>query len=61
MLYMSRAGISRRTRRWMGANRPIETPDDPVRRYPGNRSVGPGSRRRESRWALRPKVLRPAF
>lgn len=67
MLYMSRASESRRARRWAWANRPLESLDNPVRRYLGNRSVGPNLRNLISHEALRPhealrrKVLRPAF
>lgn len=61
MLYMSQARISRRGRRWMWANRPIEGLDNPVKRYLGNRYVGPGLWRRQSRWGLRRTVLRPAL
>lgn len=61
MPYMSQAGVSRRARRWAWANRPPESLDNPVKKYLGNRSVAPGSWNRRSRWALRRKVLRPAF
>lgn len=61
MLYMSQATVSRRARRWAWANRPLETLDNPVMRYLGNRSVGPGLWKRPSRAALRRNMLRPAF
>lgn len=61
MLYMSRASESRRARRWAWANRPLESLDNPVKRYLGNRSVGPNLRNLISHEALRRKVLRPAF
>lgn len=62
MLYMSQARVSRRARRWAWLNRPLEPVDNPVRRYLGSRSVGPGLWKRQSRWwTMRRKVLRPAF
>lgn len=62
MLYMSQAKVSRRSGRWSWANRPIQSLDNPVKRYLGNRSVGPGLWKRPSRWNLRRKMfLRPAF
>ena len=61
MLYMSQARTSRRGRRWTWANRPLESLDNPVKRYLGNRSVGPGLWNRRSREAWRRQVLRPAF
>lgn len=61
MLYMSQAKDSRRSRRWAWANRPLESMDNPVKRYLGNRSVGPGLWRKDSRRASRRIVLRPAY
>jgi hypothetical protein len=62
MLYMSQARSPRRARRWAWANRPIQSLDNPVKRYLGNRSVGPGLWKRPSRWSFRRKWrLRPAF
>lgn len=61
MLYMSQARESRRARRWAWANRPLESLDNPVKRYLGNRSVGPDLRERISHQALWRKELRPAF
>lgn len=61
MLYMSQARDSRRARRWAWRNRPVESLDNPVKRYLGNRSVGPGLWKRPSQWDLRRRlVLRPA-
>ena len=61
MLYMSQANISRWAKRWAWANRPLEVLDNPVRRYLGNRSVGPGLWKRARRLTIRRYVLRPAF
>lgn len=61
MLYMSQAKVSRRAKLWARLNRPLETLDSPVKRYLGNRSVGPGLWRRQSRWTFRRNILRPAF
>lgn len=61
MLYMSRAGESRTARRWAWLNRPVESLDNPVKRYPDSRLVVPGTRTRKSRWAIRRRVVRPAF
>ncbi len=61
MLYMSRARESRMARRWAWLNRPVESLDNPVKRYLGNRPVGPGARTRKSLWAIRRRVVRPAF
>jgi len=62
MLYMSQARDSRRVRRWAWQNRPVESLDNPVKRYLGNRSVGPGLWKRASRWRLRRRYfLRPAY
>lgn len=62
MLYMSQAGDSRRARRWAWQNRPVESLDNPVKRYLGNRSVGPGLWKRASQGSLRRRYfLRPAF
>lgn len=60
MLYMSQAKISRRMKRWAWANRPVMSLDNPVKRYLGNRSVGPGLWTRDSRFAIQRNVLRPA-
>jgi hypothetical protein len=61
MLYMSRARDSRRARRLAWANRPVQALDNPVKRYLGNRSVGPGLWKRPSRWGhVRRFYLRPA-
>lgn len=61
MLYMSQASTSRRMRRWAWAPRPAEPIANPVKRYLGNRSVGPGLWTRPGRWVVRRNVLRPAF
>ncbi len=61
MLYMSRAEESRMARRRAWLNRPFESLDTAVKRYLGSRSVGPGTQSRKSLWAIRPRVLRPAF
>lgn len=61
MLYMSQAKDSRRSRRWAWANRPIQSLDNPVKRYLGNRSVGPGLWKRPSKLTFRRRVLRPAL
>lgn len=62
MLYMSQARVSRSARRRAWLNRPLESLDNPVKRYLGNRSVGPGLWRRLPRWTMRRlRVLRPAF
>lgn len=60
MLYMSRATVSRMARRRAWLNRPLESLDNPVKRYLGNRSVGPDLRNRISHEALRRRELRPA-
>ena len=60
MLYMSPARESRRARRWAWANRPVESLDNPVKRYLGNRPVGPSLQKRNPRRAYR-LVLRPAW
>lgn len=62
MLYMSQARESRQARRWAWANRPYESIDNPVKRYLGRRSVGPGLWKRASRLVTgRSLVLRPTF
>lgn len=62
MLYMSQAWESRQARRWAWANRPHESIDNPVKRYLGRRSVGPGLWKRASQWANgRRFILRPAY
>ena len=62
MLYMSQARESRQARRWAWVNRPQESIDNPVKRYLGRRSVGPGLWKRASQWAFdRGMYLRPAF
>ena len=61
MLYASQAKVSRTAGRWAWLNRPLETLDNPVRRYLGNRTVGPGLWKREPRPVFRSRVLRPAF
>lgn len=62
MLYMSQATVSRRARQWAWANRPISSLDNPVKRYLGNRSVGPGLWKRASQWATKRRLfLRPAY
>ncbi len=62
MLYMPQAEVSRAWRYLAWAKRPLESLDNPVRRYLGNRSVGPGLWKRQSPWTFwRNSVLRPAF
>jgi len=62
MLCMSQARESHRIPSWARVNRPIQPLDNPVKRYLGNRSVGPGLWRRPSRWRHRRKIyLRPAL
>ena len=61
MLYMSQARDSRRARRWAWANRPIQSLDTPVKRYLGNRAVGPGLWKRPVRWVWKLEKLRPAY
>jgi len=61
MLQMTRAELSRMLRSHVWANRPVEALDNPVKRYLGNRSVGPGLWKRSPRWTFRSDVLRPAF
>lgn len=60
MLYMSPARESRRARRWAWANRPVESLDNPVKRYLGNRPVGPALQKRTPRLAYR-RVVRAAW
>ena len=62
MLYMSQAGVSRRIMRWAWHNRPISPLDNPVKRYLGNRSVGPGLWKWLSQWIRGGRlILRPAI
>lgn len=61
MLDMTRAKTSHRGRSSRWANPPLESPDNPVKRYLGNRSFGPGSWARRSRSAPRRNQLRLAF
>lgn len=62
MLYMSEARESRQARRWAWVNRPHESIDNPVKRYLGRRSVGPGLWKRASQWVNgRWFILRPAY
>lgn len=62
MLYMSQARESRQARLWAWANRPQEPIDNPVKRYLGRRSVGPGLWKRASQLGLgRRLTLRPAY
>jgi hypothetical protein len=60
MLYMSAARECRRAWRWAWANRPVESLDNPVKRYLGNRPVGPALQERTPRMAYR-RVLRPVW
>jgi len=60
MLNMSQARTSRRFRPSAWANRPLESLDNPVKRYLGNRSVGPGLWQRATRRTVERMVLRPA-
>ena len=60
MLYMSRGNVSRRARRWSWANRPIDSLDNPVKRYLGNRAMGHGLRQREPRPGTGRLIVRPA-
>lgn len=59
MLYMSQAEASRRSRRWAWAHRPVESLENPVKRYLRDRSVGSGLRTNR-RWAWGRLMLRPA-
>lgn len=59
MLYMSQGQASRRSRRWAWANRPVDSLDNPVKRYLRDRAVGSGLRNNR-RWALGRLVVRPA-
>ena len=61
MLYMSQANTSRRARRWSWANRPLESLDNPVKRYLGNRAVGYGLRQKLPRMGLGRLTVRPAI
>jgi hypothetical protein len=62
MLYMTQTGESRQPRRLAWAQRPYEPIDNPVKRYLGRRSVGPGLWKRVSGRATgRGYFLRPAF
>jgi hypothetical protein len=58
MLDMSQAEDSRKPRRWAWANRPVESLENPVKRYLRDRSVGSGLRKNR-RWSGR-LVIRPA-
>ncbi len=60
MLHMSRTRWPHRPRRRQEVDRPLLTPDNPVRRYLGNRSVGPGLWKRPSPWGSGSVMLRPA-
>lgn len=60
MLYMSQAEASRNSRRWAWANRPIDSLENPVKRYLRDRSVGSGLRKNR-RWAIGHLIVRPAF
>lgn len=61
-LYMSEGRMSRSARRWAWANRPIESLDNPVKRYLRNRRIGSGPKesygrlRARLRWIVRPAV-----
>lgn len=57
MLYMLPARESRRARHWAWANRPVESLDNPVKRYLRNRAVGPALRKRAPRPAYRRVAL----
>lgn len=60
MLNMSQEPTSRQARRWSWANRPIESLDNPVKRYLGNRAVGHGLRRKQPRMRFGRLTVRPA-
>jgi hypothetical protein len=59
MLYMSQAEASRSSRRWAWANRPLQSLENPVKRYLRDRSVGSGLNR-SRRWVMGRMILRPA-
>lgn len=61
MLYMSQTRVSRQARKRPRVKRPIVSLDNPVKRYLGNRSVGPGLWEWSSRSKVSRNVLRPAF
>jgi hypothetical protein len=60
MLYMSQAEGSPRAHVWIWAQRPFQAVQNPVKRYLGNRSVGPGLWKRPSSWLRVGGNLRPA-
>ena len=61
-LYMSEGRVSKSARRWAWANRPIESLDNPVKRYLRNRRNWRGPKEADrslrSRWRW---IARPAF
>ena len=59
-LYMSQANTSRRARRWSWANRPIESLDNPVKRYLGDRGLGHGLLQKRPRLGMGRLIVRPA-
>jgi len=61
MLYIPQAKGSHQVTRWAWVKSPIQSLDNPVKRYLGNRAVGPGLWKRPVRWVWTLETLRPAF